>query len=211
MFCQSACLARPSSNTMHLVTPLGWLTALVLFLQLPIPLFWFVLHPLMGFWRRYPKASLIVALLLSWPPVTVCIVIFRRELFRSDWPPVWRIISGFALVIFEIWLFAKLTRDLGIARLVGKTELTGGGSIARTGIYARIRHPRYLGSLLAIMGACLLAARLAMWIIAATWTALMLLAISFEEREMCTRFGPAYEEYAREVPRFLPARRHGRR
>jgi protein-S-isoprenylcysteine O-methyltransferase Ste14 len=193
------------------VIPLGWFAALILFLQLPIPLFWFVLHPLMGFWRRHTKASYIVALLLAWPPVTACIVAFRRELFRPDWPPVWRLIAGFALVIFEVWLFARLTHDLGMARLVGKTELAGGGSIARNGIYGRIRHPRYFGSLLAIIGACLLAAKVAMWVIAAIWTALMLLAIAFEERELRTRFGAEYDEYARQVPRFLPAWRGARR
>jgi hypothetical protein len=69
------------------VTLLGWVAALVLFLQLPIPLYWFVLHPCVEFWRRHPHGSFLVALLCSWPPVTVCIFVFRRELFRADWPP----------------------------------------------------------------------------------------------------------------------------
>jgi protein-S-isoprenylcysteine O-methyltransferase Ste14 len=187
------------------VTPLDWLAALVLFLQLPIPLYWFVLHPLVGFWRQRPKASYIVGLLLSWPPVTACILVFRRELFRADWPPAWRIVLGFALIAFEVWLFGRLTRDLGVARLVGKTELSGAGSLARNGIYGRMRHPRYLGSFLAVVGACLLAAKPAMWVVAAVWTLLMLLAISLEERELRRRFGAEYEHYAREVPRFFPA------
>jgi protein-S-isoprenylcysteine O-methyltransferase Ste14 len=193
------------------VTPLDWLAALVLFLQLPIPLYWFVLHPLVGFWRQRPRLSYFVALLLSWPPVTACIVIFRRELFRPDWPAAWKIVLGVALIAFEVWLFGRLARDLGAARLVGKTEITGGGSIARSGIYARIRHPRYLGSFLAILGACLLAARLAMWLAALAWTALILLSISLEERELRRRFGTEYEQYAREVPRFVPAWRAVRR
>jgi protein-S-isoprenylcysteine O-methyltransferase Ste14 len=50
-----------------------------------------------------------------------------------------------------------------------------------------------------------------MWVIAAIWTALMLLAIAFEERELRTRFGAEYDEYARQVPRFLPAWRGARR
>ena len=193
------------------MTFLGWLAAIVLFLQLPIPLYWFVLHPLVGFWRQRPQASYITGLLLSWPPVTACLVMFRGQLFRADWPPAWQITLGIALVAFEVWLFGRLTRDLGIARLVGKTELMGGGAIARNGIYARIRHPRYLGSFLAVVGACLLAARPAMWAVAAVWTALMLLAISLEERELRRRFGPEYEEYARQVPRFVPAWKATRR
>lgn len=180
-------------------------------MQLPIPLYWFVVHPLAGFWRQRQKMAFAVGLLLSWLPVTICIVAFRRELFSSAQPPAWRLALGIALIVFEVWLFAKLTRDLGVARLVGKTELTGGGSIARNGIYARIRHPRYLGSFLAIVGACLLAARPSMWAAAAAWTALMLTAILLEEREMRARFGSAFAEYARQVPRFVPAWRGTRR
>lgn len=189
------------------MSPLAWFAALVLFVQLPIPLYWFVLHPLMGFWRRHPGPSYFIGLLLSWPPVTVCIIAFRHELFASGWPPWWRIVLGIALVLFEVGLFARLTRDLGAARLVGKTELSGGGAIVRHGIYAQLRHPRYLGSWLAILGAGVLAGTGVLWIVAAAWTALMLLAILLEEREMRERFGPEFQEYAREVARFFPARR----
>jgi protein-S-isoprenylcysteine O-methyltransferase Ste14 len=186
------------------VTPLGWLAAVVLFLQLPIPFYWFVLHPQIDFWRRHRRTSYVVGLLCSWPPVTLGIFLFRRELFRSDWPPWWAAGLGLALIVFEGWLFWRLSRDLGTTRLVGKTELSGGGAIAQEGVYSRVRHPRYAGSLLAIVGACLLAGRAAMWGVAAAWTGLMLVAISFEEREMRQRFGPAFEEYASRVPRFVP-------
>lgn len=189
---------------------LDWLAGIVLFLQLPIPFYWFVVHPLSGFWRQRQKAGLVTGLLLSWPPVTACIVVFRRELFSTTWPGVARVVIGLALIGFEVWLFAKLTRDLGTERLVGKTEVSGGGSIARNGVYAHIRHPRYLGSFLAIIGACLIAGRPAMWAAAVVWAVLMRTAIWLEEREMRARFGTEFEAYAREVPRFIPAwRQHG--
>jgi protein-S-isoprenylcysteine O-methyltransferase Ste14 len=183
---------------------LGWLAAIVLFLQLPIPLYWFVLHPQVHFWRRHQKAGFIVALLLSWPPITFCIFFFRRELFRRDWPPRWSVSIGLAFVILEAWLFWRLSWDLGAARLVGRNELSGGGSIADHGVYARIRHPRYVGSFFAILGACLLAGKSAMWIVAAIWVVLTLVAIALEERELRGRFGAAYKEYTQRVPRFLP-------
>jgi methanethiol S-methyltransferase len=88
---------------------------------------------------------------------------------------------------------------------VGKTELTGGGEIARHGIYARIRHRRYAGSFLAIVGACLLAGTRATWLTAGVWLVLTPSAISVEERELRTRLGAAYEEYCRRVPRFIPS------
>lgn len=188
------------------MTAIGWLAALVLFLQLPIPLFWFVVHPQVNFWRRHQKAAFVTGILLSWGPVTTCMIVFRRELFRHDWPPVWMSIVGFALVIFEGWIFWLVQRDLGAARLVGKTELSGGGEVVHRGIYARIRHPRYIGSFLAIVGACCLAGTPALWFVAALWSVLTLIAIAFEERELRARFGDAYRRYCRRVPRFLPLR-----
>jgi len=95
-------------------------------------------------------------------------------------------------------------RDLGAAKLVGATELSAGGEVISRGIYARIRHPRYLGSFLAILGACLLAGTTALWIVAGAWTVLTRIAIGMEEREMRARFGESYLAYCRRVPRFLP-------
>jgi len=183
---------------------LDWVAAVVLFLQLPIPLYWYVMHPQVNFWRRHPKAGFVTGVLFSWPPVTAAMVIYRQELFRRDWPPLASIVVGFALIIFEVWIFWRVNRDLGGARLVGRTELAGGGEMIRAGIYARIRHPRYMGSFLAIIGACLLAGTSTMWIVASLWAVLMLVAISFEEREMRNRFGSAFEEYCHRVPRFVP-------
>jgi len=188
------------------VTPLGWLAALVLFLQLPIPLFWFIVHPQVDFWRRHQKACYITGVLLSWGPVTICLVYFRHQIFLHSWPSGWSILAGLALLILEGWIFWRVERDLGTSRLVGRTELSGGGEVADNGIYARIRHPRYLGSMIAILGACLLAGTQVMWIVAAVWCALTLVAIMFEERELRTRFGAVYEEYCRRVPRFVPLR-----
>jgi len=188
------------------MTFLDWLAAAVLFLHLPIPLYWFVVHPQIHFWRRHPKAAYATGVLFSWPPVTASLAAYHAELFRRDRPPVAMVAAGFGLILFEAWIFWLVRRDLGAARLVGQTELSGAGEIARHGIYARLRHPRYAGSFLAILGACLIAGTRAMWMDAAAWTVLALLAISFEERELSIRFGAAYKEYSRRVPRFIPLR-----
>jgi protein-S-isoprenylcysteine O-methyltransferase Ste14 len=188
------------------VKPTGWLAALVLFLHLPIPFYWFVVHPFSKLWRNRRTAAYVTGLICSWPPVTAGLVIFHERLFRHDWPPAAALIAGVALIIFEGWIFWRVHRDLGTGRLVGQTELSGGGNLQTQGIYAHIRHPRYAGSFLAIVGACLLGGTLVMWIIALIWLTSMLIAIGAEERELKLRFGLAYEEYARNVPRFLPLR-----
>ena len=186
------------------VKPTSWLAALILFLHLPIPLYWFVLHPLRGFWQSRQKAAYITAVLCSWPPMTAGLVIYRHELFRSGWPPLPMAVIGVCLIIFEGWIFWRVHHDLGTSRLVGRTELAGGAELQSCGIYARIRHPRYTGSLLAILGACLLDGTRVAWLVAAAWLLLMLLAIALEERELRMRFGDPYREYCRRVPRFIP-------
>jgi protein-S-isoprenylcysteine O-methyltransferase Ste14 len=133
-------------------------------------------------------------------------VLFHGELFKSSWPSTAAFVAGLVLIVFEAWMFWRVYGDLGAARLVGKTELSGAGKIECSGIYSRIRHPRYTASFLAILGACLLAGRWAMWIAAATWLLLMAVVIGLEEREMRIRFGAAYLEYARKVRRILPLR-----
>ncbi len=180
-------------------------------MQLPIPLYWFVVHPLVKFWRRHEKAAYGIGLGCSWLPVTAAIVVFRRDLFRRDWPPLIAIAAGIALIIFEGWMFWRVHRDLGTSRLVGRTELSGSGEMETRGIYARIRHPRYTASFLAIVGACLLGGTRTMWMVAAAWLVLTLTAIALEERELRARFGAAYAEYCRRVPRFIPRLRklHG--
>jgi protein-S-isoprenylcysteine O-methyltransferase Ste14 len=183
-----------------------WIAAIVFFLQLPIPLYWFVLHPGAHFWRQRRGVAFAIALLLSWFPVTVVLIVFRSELFQRDWPPAWQFALGIALNLFEIWIFWRVRVDLGGARLVGATELSGGGEIAERGIYGRIRHPRYVGSFIAIVGACLIGGTRTAWIVAAAWTALTRVAIAMEERELRTRFGAAYREYCRRVPGYLPRR-----
>jgi protein-S-isoprenylcysteine O-methyltransferase Ste14 len=131
-------------------------------------------------------------------------ILYRHDLFRSQKPPIWLIVSGLTLIVFEGWLFWRVKRDLGGARLVGKTELSGSGEVARDGIYARIRHPRYVGSFLAILGACMLVGTRDLWISAGVWSLLTLVAIALEERELRARFGATYQDYCARVPRFFP-------
>jgi protein-S-isoprenylcysteine O-methyltransferase Ste14 len=198
--------ARVQAEETQDMTFLDWVAAIVLFVEMPVPLYWFVVHPQVGFWRRHVRAGYLTGLVTAWGIGGAFLARFRGVLFARETVPTWAIIAGVALIAFDPYIFMRAHRDLGTSRLVGEAEMKGSKELARTGIYAQIRHPRYLGMMAAILGACLLAATPVLWFVAAGWWLLAILAILLEEREMRRRFGAAFEEYSRRVPRFLPLR-----
>jgi protein-S-isoprenylcysteine O-methyltransferase Ste14 len=202
----TAARGASTSERMNSMNLLHGVAAFVLFFEMPIPLFWLVLHPQVHFWRHHVRAAYTTAMLVAWGAGGAFLYFFREELFVHTIPPAWAILLGFVLILLEGWIFARVHRDLGGARLVGQSELSGGGELAETGIYARVRHPRYTGMFAAVAGACLLGGTLRMWLVAALWLPLALLAIALEERELRARFGGPYADYCRRVPRFLPFR-----
>jgi protein-S-isoprenylcysteine O-methyltransferase Ste14 len=181
-----------------------WLAAAVLLFELPIPIYWLVLHSLVNFWRHRKRAAYLTAVLAAWGSGSILISMYHRELFSKQLAPAWAIILGLTLIILEGWILHLVHRDLGTMRLVGQKELTGGGEMAATGIYRRVRHPRYSGMMAAVAGACLIAGTRFLWLAAVVWWFLALFSILLEERELRSRFGAAYEAYSRRVPRFLP-------
>jgi len=179
------------------------IAGVVLFMQLPVPLYWFILHPNTKAWRGHKRAAYITAALTAWGFGAIFLYLMRRRLYATT-ASLPRMLAGCALIIAEIYLFQRSAKGLGYKRLVGESELSGAGEIVDCGIYARLRNPRYAGSFLAIIGACLIAGTRWMWLTAIIWAALMFAAILLEEREMRARFGPIYNDYCRRVPRFFP-------
>lgn len=79
--------------------------------------------------------------------------------------------------------------------------------LTRALLYGRVRHPLYVGFLLALWAApAMTAGRL---LLAGACTAYILVAVRYEERDLARLHGPAYDVYRAEVPRFgvsLPRR-----
>ncbi len=183
---------------------LDWVVAVALLLQLPIPLFWLIVHRKIEFWRKHVRAGYWVAGLSAWGIVAAFLYAFHGRLFLSERSPAWAIAVGLALMATDAYVLHRVKRDLGRSRLVGQTEMEGGGELATQGLYARVRHPRYIGMMVAVFGACLVASSRLLWVVAAVWWLLALAAIGLEERELRARFGEAYAAYCKRVPRFLP-------
>ena len=185
---------------------LDWIAAVVLCLQSPIPFFWLIVHPQIRFWRRHGRAAFVVAGVAAWGGVAVLVGILHARLFASRNAPRWAIAVGLALLVFDVYLLYRVERELGTRRLVGQAELEGTGELATGGLYGRIRHPRYTGMMLSVLGACLIAGTLVLWVAAGVWWLLAIVVVRLEERELRARFGAAYVAYAKRVPRFLPFR-----
>lgn len=186
------------------------LAGFFLFFELPIPIYWLILHPFNSFWRSRVRAAFWFAGLTAWTIGGVLLWIYRGLLLASARPPWFVIAAGMALIGVEVYLFIRVERELGSRRLVGHAELTGTVEIFTGGLYKHVRHPRYTGMFCAVVGAALLAGTPRLWAILAPWWVLALIVIRLEERELAARFGPAYIEYRKRVPAFLPFRSSNR-
>jgi protein-S-isoprenylcysteine O-methyltransferase Ste14 len=69
-------------------------------------------------------------------------------------------------------------------------------------LYQRVRHPIMLGSLLAVWAAPVMTQ--GRFLLAVGMTAYIALALPFEERDLRSAYGVAYEDYARRVPALIP-------
>jgi protein-S-isoprenylcysteine O-methyltransferase Ste14 len=76
--------------------------------------------------------------------------------------------------------------------------------IITSGVYATVRHPQYLGGLLAHVGIAFL---MSAWYVLISTPLMMVLVylISWkEEKELIKEFGKEYEDYRKKVPMFIP-------
>jgi protein-S-isoprenylcysteine O-methyltransferase Ste14 len=177
----------------------------VLVFELPIPIYWLILHPFNSFWRSRVRAAFWFAALTAWIGGGMLLWHFRHSLLAEARPPWLAVAAGFALIAVEAYLLIRVERELGTRRLIGHSELTGTGAMFTGGLYAHVRHPRYAGMFAAILGAALLgSATPALWIVLLLWTPFALLVIRLEELELSARFGPSYDAYRKSVPAFLP-------
>ena len=177
-----------------------------LFFELPIPIYWLILHPFNSFWRSRIRFAFWFAGLTAWTCGGVALWVFRRSLLAPKRPSWFAIAAGFALIAVEVYLLVRVEHELGTRRLIGQAELTGTGEMFSGGLYAHVRHPRYAGMFSAVVGAALLAGTPLLWIVLALWWPFALIVIRLEEKELAARFGPGYEAYRKRVPAFLPFR-----
>lgn len=177
----------------------------VLAFEMPVPIYWLVLHGPVSFWRKHRRAAFPAAMLAAWGIGDAILFRFHRELFRSDFT-AWIAIFGLVLIALDIFAFLTSEAVLGGRRIVGHSELAGSRELIARGLYARVRHPRYMGMMAGVFGACVIVAAPALWVVSIAWLLLALISIRAEERELRARLGSAYAAYSAQVPALLPFR-----
>jgi protein-S-isoprenylcysteine O-methyltransferase Ste14 len=177
----------------------------VLAFEMPVPIYWLVLHAPVSFWRRHIRLAFLVAVAIAWGIFDSLLYQFRADLFSPN-ASYRAALLGLLLIAFDVFTFSNSEASLGGRRIVGHSELAGSRELIAHGLYARVRHPRYLGMMAGVLGACLVVATPALWIASLLWLPLALFTIRAEERELRVRLGPAYVAYAEQVPALLPLR-----
>lgn len=153
-------------------------------------------------WRRWPFAlatagGLAAVGALLWKPLPL----------RFS-PVIENILLGagslayFPAIVLYLWSLAALGREFGVSNSTG-ADLYADHHLVRTGPYRWIRHPMYLGVLMAAAGSLL---------IFRTWAALFFAPLSLvvlrrashEEALLSQEFSDEWQEYSGQVPKWLP-------
>jgi protein-S-isoprenylcysteine O-methyltransferase Ste14 len=181
-----------------------------------VPLFWFVVHPFAGSWRRMGRspyrivlpvwAALIFILSwIAWPGRAV-------PLYSSPW--MWA--PAAFLLAFGVSIYVRVSSSFSAHKLSGEAELRPQEhpqELVTTGPHSRMRHPIYVAHLANFAGWTIGGGLLVSYVLLAISALITFpLMIQLEERELIERFGPGYREYQQRVP-LLPRwtlRRHER-
>lgn len=183
--------------------------ALVVLLSVPPGLLlWFIIHPFASFWRRLGPVWTYSILVLPMVAMMVGLFLVRKPLLTIDFGTRYELIAvGVLVMVGAFTIGIKRKKHLTFGILAGLPELSQQrypGKLLTEGLYAKIRHPRYVEAFLGILGYALIANYLAPYFLVLLSIPIIFLIVALEERELRDRFGEEYEEYCRNVPRFLP-------
>lgn len=193
---------------MQILSTIGyWFTALIVATFPAAILYWLIIHPFAGFWRRLGKAASFTIVGTVCVVAAIAIGLRHEQLLAVHWGYHWQLIV-LGLVLYGIGIYGErlIRRHLKFGILAGAPELDAEqpGELLTEGIYAHSRNPRYVNLIVALLGWALILNYPALYIVTAACVPLLYLIVLLEERELRERFGEPYEAYCRQVPRFIP-------
>lgn len=175
---------------------------------LPALCSWFVIHPFVHFWRRLGPVLTYTAVLLFAGLLGVGLFCLRGLLQVGDWGTnLWLIAGAVWVFLLSVWVGVLRQRVLSTKVMFGLPEVAPErhpGKLLQEGIYARIRHPRYVEVAIGLLAWALFVNYAAIYGLTFFSWVVLYLVVLIEEKELRCRFGQAYEEYSARVPRFIP-------
>ena len=185
-----------------------YLALLMVVLVPPIVVFWCAVHPLAAVWRRVGpwiaySVLLGIVLVLSWGCFLLREVLMGRDLGTHLVP----LVLGLSLYLISKPLEIQIRKYLILKILIGWPELAPNGmesKLLKEGIYGRVRHPRYVSTMVGMIGFALLTNYSGVYVVVALTLPGLYLITVVEERELLIRFGEEYRHYQEELPRLIP-------
>lgn len=154
-----------------------------------------------------PLLTYVIMAALSLASIAV-LVAFRDPILSVEFGTNYTLIALAAVFYAASVLVEIRTRKhLKVRILVGVPELSPekpGGGLLTEGIYARVRHPRYISVMLGMFAFALFTNYLAMYVLALLVIPGLVWVVLVEEKELRDRFGSEHVKYCDNVPRFFP-------
>ena len=192
-----------------------FLAVLELVVLPPLACFWLVIHPYARWWRTVGPLQTYLTLVAACVVASVLLFQIRELLIGRDLGTNWSLIA-ISSVFFAAMTALELQywKYLSVSTLIGLPELSPPGlrkgKLLRKGIYGVVRHPRYLSALVSLVGIALVSNYIGLYILVLLLLPVGHLTMLLEERELAERFGDAYRQYQRSVPRLIPRFRRTR-
>lgn len=113
---------------------------------------------------------------------------------------------GYMLATLGVVLTSRSLKEISFSSflgLSGDSPDTSGGLVIR-GIYAKVRHPLYLGLVLIFIGYFLVSGTIGALIHLSCLIVYLPFGIYFEEKNLLKKYGSDYSDYQKSVPPFFP-------
>ena len=174
----------------------------------PAVLYWLLVHPFVGFWRRLgPRWAIAIVGTIC---ALLCVFLFRWRLsiLGADLGTNWFFV-GIGVLFYGVsaWMSILTKRQLSVRTFSGMPELAGDGAretLLEEGIYAVVRHPRYLSVVVGTFGFAMVVNYVGSYLMVLGTIPTLFLVAFLEERELVDRFGDAYRNYRERVPALFP-------
>jgi protein-S-isoprenylcysteine O-methyltransferase Ste14 len=182
----------------------GWLASIV---YSTIPLFWLMIHPFAGRWRRSagsPFRVLAPAWFAIWLVFAAITDHWRHvALYATPWS--W--LPAAFLLAAGISIYVRAGAHFSWSLIAGLPEISSGNHSQRlvtTGIRSRVRHPIYLAHLCELLAWSVGTGLVVCWALTAFAIVTGAVMIRMEDAELEERFGEEYRRYRSAVPALLP-------